>query len=127
MEIHGTEVSTVEDAQDDVSGSFIGTVSDYQFTPSAKYSSNFVPPDSTYADNSLDILEGVPISETFDPDMALETPIEPIKQDTSSNYMLDLITKLKDYDLNMVIKTVTDIFPHIKIIVTEPQDETSFD
>lgn len=127
VEIPDTEVPTVEVSQEGVSGSFIGAVSDYQFTPSAKYTSNFVPPDSTYADNSLAIVEGVSISETFDPDVALETPIELIKQDTSSNYMLDLINRLKDYELNTVIKTVTDIFPHIKIIVTEPQDETSFD
>lgn len=128
-----TDAIMVEDgvASNTISSSdskeYLGYITDCEVSNYVKYQANVIPTDSTYSENSLDIVEGVILSETTEKESTKETIIQNVELVDSSIPMMELISRLKDYDLSLVLKTVTDIFPNIKIIVTEPQDETSFD
>lgn len=115
-----------------------GSISDFNKYPYAKYVDNFVPTSSSSSEGTMDIVEGVILSEdtygvsgenTSKASMISEvTPIETPKGNSPAKItMTELVDKLRVYDLSVILSTVTEIFPNLNIIVTESQDETSFD
>ena len=99
-------------------GAVTGTITDLEFTPHAKYTGTFVEPTEAAP---LDVVAA--LDEAPDPDMVVAvTPV------TAPIVSADQVAvSLKVYDLDIILKTVTEIFPHITIKVSEAEDATSSD
>jgi hypothetical protein len=101
----------------------IGYITDGALTGYAKYEPTVVEPTFDYPVNKA-------ISEVIDINKEPKT-IEGIESITIEAEPVltvpQLAARLKIYDLYTVLATITSIFPHIKITVTEAQNATNFD
>jgi hypothetical protein len=95
-----------------------GTITNLEFVPQPKYTGTVVEPIEAAPLDVVAVLDEAP-----DPDMVVAvTPV------TAPIVSADQVAEsLKVYDLNIILKTVTDIFPHITIKVSEAEDATSTD
>lgn len=106
-----------------------GTIDEGKVTSYAKYTTNIVPPTAEYPENIIDVVT----TEVTTPDVmaskatVLESVVPEVAPESAIMTVDQLALKLKVYDLAIVIKTITEIFPHLKITVTEAQNATSFD